>query len=355
MRALQYFTIAFTLIVGGRFISKINKTSAIFVSFVAISIEGILLITTASEILRQAIVFTMSAQFSFVLLALFIWFWSTTEPEERGRLTGVVGFITLPFYFLVANVLLENLDFVWTTLLAVLLTAGVLFALLIAPKKTLAREKSSIPNCYERRTVILYSIPWILFSLVNATLAFNVSLNISAQVTPSFYLLLLAFQVAGVAFGALVGGVVADVFGRRPSLMLSLTLYGISSALLGLTQNNAIFVVAYAANGLSWGILSMLYVFVVWGDLATEKTVEKMYSIGIAVYYSALGVGLLTPPLSQTPFIVTSLASCLLIFLLNIPVILAPELLSSDFSERTRLKLHINAVKKISGKSKNQG
>jgi len=99
----------------------------------------------------------------------------------------------------------------------------------------------------------------------------------------------------------------------------------------------------------------MLYVFLVCGDLATEKTVEKMYSIGIAVYYSALGVGLLTPPLSQTPFIVTSLASCLLIFLLNIPVILAPELLSSDFSERTRLKLHINAVKKISGKSKNQG
>jgi hypothetical protein len=53
--------------------------------------------------------------------------------------------------------------------------------------------------------------------------------------------------------------------------------------------------------------------------------------------------------------IVTALASCLFIFLLNVPVILAPELLSSDFSEEIRLKLHMSAVRKIGRKSKNQG
>jgi Sugar (and other) transporter len=355
VRALQYFTIALTLIVGGRFISKIDKTVAVFANFAAISIEGILLVTISSEILRLAIIFTMSAQFSLVLLAMFTWFWSATEPEERGRVTGFTGFVTLPFYFFTADVLLENLDFISTALFGVLLSLGVLFILLMAPRKILTNQKSTITNCHEKRTFLLYSIPWILFSLVNATLALNVSQSVFAQVSPSFYMFLLALQVAGVAFGALVGGIVADVFGRRPSLMISLTLYGIGSALVGLFQNNVIFLVAYAANGLSWGILFMLYVFVVWGDLATEKTVGKMYSIGLAIYYSALGVGLLSPSFSQVPLIATALSSCLFIFLLNVPVILAPELLSSDFSEKIQLKLHVRTVRKIGRKSKNQG
>lgn len=355
MQASQYFVFASTLIIGSLFSHRINKTISIFASFAAIAIESFLLVIISSEIIRLAIIFAMTVLFSLILLALFSWFWGITEPQERGRVTGFLGFVILPFFFLTAEAIMVDLDFVSTALLGVLLALSVLIILLIAPKKTLTRQKSNIENCHGRRTILLYSIPWILFSLVNATLASNVSQSVFVQVSPSFYLFLLAFQLAGVAFGALVGGVVADVFGRRPSLMLSLTLYGISSALVGLFQNNAIFLIAYAANGLSWGILFMLYIFVVWGDLATEKTVGKMYAIGLAIYYSALGVGLLSPSFSQVPLIVTALASCLFIFLLNVPVILAPELLSSDFSEKMRLKLHMNAVKKIGRKAKNQG
>jgi MFS family permease len=149
-----------------------------------------------------------------------------------------------------------------------------------------------------------------------------------------------------------VGGVVADFFGRRHSLALSLTLYGIGSAFVGLLQDNVIFLVAYAVNGLSWGILFVLYIFVVWGDLATEKNVERMYSVGLVVFYSILGVGVFSPQISQAPLITTALASCLLIFFLNVPVLLAPELLPSDVREKARLALHIKAVKKIRRKPK---
>jgi hypothetical protein len=43
-----------------------------------------------------------------------------------------------------------------------------------------------------------------------------------------------------------------------------------------------------------------------------------------------------------------------LIFLSNIPISLAPELLPSDFRERIKLKLHMSAVKKIK-RSRSQG
>jgi hypothetical protein len=354
MQALQYLEIALALIIGTRFFNLANRITAVFANLSAISIESVLFIMVPFELFRLAIIFIMTAQFSLVLLGLFAWFWRNTEPEERGRVAGFVGFVTLPSYFFTAEILLTNLDLVFVTIFGAILSLAVAITLRFAPMRNLAIQKSDA-NYLKKRTVLLYVIPWLLFSLVNATLASSISKNISAMVAPSFYLFLVASQVIGATLGALIGGFVADIFGRRPSLMLSLTLYGISSALIGLFQNNIFLLFSYAANGLSWGILFILYVFVVWGDLATEKTVGKMYSIGLAIYYSALGIGLLISPFSATPLISITLASCLLLFFLNVPVILADELLSSETRERMRLKVHMSKVKKIGEQTKNQG
>jgi hypothetical protein len=336
-------------VASSQFFSKMDNTRTVYASFGAISILSILLVAVSSDAVRLAIIFTIVVIFSSVVLVLFTWFWRMTRPQERGRTTGVMGFITLPLYFVTAQVLMGSLDFVSTALIGAFLTLLVLIVLLLAHKRFLTRHER--PNIYfEKRTVLLYSVPWILFSLINATLAAGISASVFAQVPSSFYLFLVALQVGGVVFGALGGGVIADVLGRRVSLGLSITLYGIGSALMGLVQNAASFSIAYTINGLSWGILLMLYVFVVWGDLATERNVAKMYSIGLAVYYLALGVGILAPKISQESLIVTALTSCLLIFCLNIPVILAPELLPADFRERIKLKLYLRTIKKNSKK-----
>lgn len=80
-----------------------------------------------------------------------------------------------------------------------------------------------------------------------------------------------------------------------------------------------------------------------------------MYSIGLITFYLATFIGFLPTAIAQVALMPSALIGCTLIFLSNIPIALAPELLSSDFQERTRLKLHINAVKKINKKSLNQG
>jgi hypothetical protein len=111
----------------------------------------------------------------------------------------------------------------------------------------------------------------------------------------------------------------------------------------------------YVANGLSWGILVVMYIFVIWGDLANKENCSKMYSIGFLTFYATQGIGLLPlKQISEIPLVVSSLVGCLLIFLSNIPIFVAPELLPSDFRERMKLKLHMDAVKKIK-QSRNQG
>ena len=192
--------------------------------------------------------------------------------------------------------------------------------------------------------------------MINATLGNTISLHVSHQFDLNSVALLLTLQVVGGSIGALLGGLMADFVGRRPSLVTGLILYGINSAISGLAQSYELFYLSYIGIGLTWGIFLTLYLFVVWGDLANAETHLRMYSIGLVIYYSATGIGsLFGSQLSNIPLTVASIISCLLIFLSNIPLLFAPELLQRDFRERIRLKSYISLVKRKMRHSSNQG
>jgi hypothetical protein len=355
VQASFHFIIAIALLFTSFFIHRFNKLRVIYACSIVISIVTVLLFFVSNDIFRLIFIFVVGIFFGIGQLAFFTYFWNLTVSEERGRIGGLIGFVSLPFYFIVGIGVAETLDFLGTVMLSIILSLGPLVVILLRPgKAVLTAKKDERGNYSEKRTVLLYSIPWVLFSLINATLAKNISLNILQQVSSSFYLFLSVLQVMAAVFGALGGGIIADFFGRRLSLAFSLTLYGISSALAGMVNNYTMFYFVYVANGLSWGILLTLYSFVVWGDLANKENCAKMYSIGLITLYLTIGVGLLPTQISQIPPAVSSLASCLLIFLSNIPIVLAPELLPSDFRERIKLKLHMSAVRKIK-QSQNQG
>ena len=350
--------IAITSILCSFLIHNFNKISIIYKCSIAISTVVLLLLFVSDIILRLILIFLEGVFFSIGQLVFFTYFWSLTVPEERGRAAGLAGFFSLPFSYLI-YLMAQTFDFFGTVMLSVILSLGTLSIKLLRPEKkalltTKKNEKGYRP---EKKIILLYSLPWILFSLINVTLARNISLHILQRVPSSLYIFLLVLQMTASSFGALGGGIIADFFGRRLSLGFSLTLYGISSALGGFVENYEVLYFVYVVNGLNWGILSALYFFVIWGDLADKESCAKRYSVGLAISYLAMGVGfLLTHQISQIPLIVNSLVSCLLIFLSNIPLIFAPELLASDFRERIKLKLYMNVVKKIGRKlSRNQG
>ena len=352
------FIIAVTLLLNSFFIHRFSKIRIIYECSLATSIVTILLLFTSSIVLRLMIIFVAGVFFGIGQLACLTYFWSLTVPEERGRAAGLIGFFALPIACIVSW-MAETVDFSGTVMLGFILSLGVLLIKLLRPEKKgmLTAKKDEKGYNPEKRTILLYSVPWALFSLINATLVRNISLHILQLVPLPYYMVLVVLQLVAAVFGALGGGIIADFFGRRLSLVFGLTLYGIASALAGLVENHEMFGFVYVANGLNWGILLTLYFFVVWGDLANKESCAKRHSIGLMIFYLATGVGsLLTHQISQIPLIVSSLASCLLIFLSNIPLILAPELLSSDFREKIKLKLYMNVVRKIGRKqSQNQG
>jgi MFS family permease len=242
-------------------------------------------------------------------------------------------------------------------MLSVILNSATLAIRLLRPKRETAQSgRRDLERYTEKKTVLLYSIPWLAYSLINATLGKTISLHVSQQFNPASVALLVTMQVVGGSIGALLGGLIADFIGRRLSLVTGLILYGTSSAISGLAQSYEHFYLSYIGIGLTWGIFLSLYLFVVWGDLANVETRLRMYSIGLIIFYSATGVGsLFGSQLSSIPLTIASIISCLIIFLSNIPLLFAPELLPQDFRERIHLKSYISLVKRKMRHLSNQG
>jgi MFS family permease len=293
-----------------------------------------------NPILNITLIIFIGVSFGIIQLAAYTFFWNTTNPEERGRIGGIIGLISLPIFFILYASF--SIDLLGQILICISLSAAAIIAVLLLPKKSSSPRK--VEEYYpEKRTILLYSLPWILFSFLNATLA----QNISASTPEHIYFLLVLVQTVAALFGTLGGGFLADYIGRRPTLALGVSLYGVSMTFRGFISNDTTFIFAFIAEGLSWGIFLTLYSFVVWGDLANSNNCSKVYSIGLVTFYFAAAIGRLPSFLSTISFVDSALISCLIIFLSYIPLVLAPESLSSDIREKNRLKRYMKTLRKI--------
>ena len=352
---IYHLIIAITLMVCMFFLPKINKTQNIYRCAISMLATFILILLFPKGPFGVLFIFIEAIFLAIGQLLSFTYFWSLTVSEERGRIAGFIGFFTIPFTWITA-LLAESLELFGGVLLAVFLILGILATKLLKPEESHLSEGSNerVGSYYEKRAVLLYAIPWILFSLVNGI--FDRSLSLNLDFSRDLYVMLLVLQTIAAAFGALGGGIVADLFGRKLSLSSSLTLYGISIALSGFAQNIEVFYFVFIVSGLNWGILWSLYGSVVWGDLANEQNCVKRYASGLIIFYLPLALGLLfTSQILLIPVVWSALAGCSLIFISNLPLFLAPELLSEDFRDKIRLRLHMKAVKKLDEESHSQG
>lgn len=352
VQGVLYFFTGFVLFFGSFLIQKFNKLKVIYFCSVLCCSFSVLLFGNLFEGFRLMILFLIVLFVSLGMLATLGVFGSLTLPVERGRVGGLIGFFVFLLFFIVNFSIVLNLDFFGSVLLCLSLNVLPLVGLLFKHFKVeLMSIRKQPANFYERRVFGLYFIPWIVFSLINGTLATNTSVIIQQQISDSFLFSLLSIQVVGVVFGVLLGGFVADLLGRRFSLVFSLTFFGFCTALVGLFTSDFVFLVVYGASGLTWGILFVLYIFVVWGDLSNQENRLQVYSIGLISYFLSLAVGSFIEV--SMPLFQSALLSVMIIFLLNMPIIFAPELLSSYVLDTIRMKMHMGAVKKL--QKKDQG
>jgi hypothetical protein len=339
--------ICFVLVLGPLTLKKINEAQ-LFCVYCVFMLSGVTLIFFCANVLLKMVFYYLSGiAFGLGTLLFLVCFWRLTVPEERGRVSGLMLLIS----FLLVTIILplsEGLSFAETIMLCTALSLGTLTIRLLGPSRAKSASDDDLRGSNpEKRTVILYLIPWLVFSFVNATLAKNVSFNVSQLFSPPVRMGFVFAQAIGTVLGATIGGMVADFLGRRLPLALGLTFYGLSVALSGLVKTPEFFYLVYLMNGATWGIASALYILVIFGDLASSNSYAQMCPLGLVVFHFSVGVGqVLTPLVFQIPLVITSLLSCLLFFVSIMPLILAPETLPLGFREKIRLKIYIYFAKR---------
>jgi MFS family permease len=271
------------------------------------------------------------------------------KVEERGRAGGktfLATYAVLPL-FLVA---IRHLDIFSSSLLLATwrsLSLGV-FLLHVNTDNVVQLKPISYLSILRRGTFLLYFFPWLAFGLVN---------YFGAQVLGEFYgksmsaLIVTTEFMVGALF-CLIGGWLMDLKGRKPVIIAGLVMLGLGYALLSLFPLIPLAQAFYMiVDGIAFGIFTVAFIFVVWGDISNGERGDKFYALGIIPVFIAVMLSIFISPLlkmidASSSF---SLAS-FFIFLAIIPIFFAPELLPERVLKRRELRKYVERVKKAVGR-----
>jgi MFS family permease len=287
------------------------------------------------------------------------YFTKITSNDNRGKYGGLVMLISgIGLFALgITDIGLIQVDAIVLSLwrLAGLL---VLFSL---PKsnKELNVNKTSDNVTYKtllsQRSFILYLIPWLMFSLVTYL---TTPIQYDMIGTQAVKMLLVVENII-IGISAVVAGHLSDLIGRKRIAMVGFVLLGLGYAVLGLISsdraNSANILGWYfytVVDGIAWGILFVVFIVVIWGDLSYGRYSDKYYALGVLPFFISkyLQIAIGTDIAGAIPSYAIFSFTALFLFLAILPLYYAPETLSDKKIKERELKGYIEKAKKTAQK-----
>jgi MFS family permease len=234
-----------------------------------------------------------------------------------------------------------------TIVLVIWKLCGLLALILLKPSEAKATKKHpSYKSILKTREIILYFIPWLMFSLVNhfalPILHIGFDSNFLAPI------IMLENILAGIF--AVIFGFAADYFGRKRLLFLGFTLLGFGYATLGLFPSASGLYFYTLVDSIAWGIFTTLFILTIWGDIVGDgRNGEKFFIIGFLPYVFSAFLQVVLGEL--TIFSTTNLTRAffflsLLLFIAVTPLYLAPETLPEKDKRDKDLETYYEKAKK---------
>jgi len=122
---------------------------------------------------------------------------------------------------------------------------------------------------------------------------------------------------------------------------------GLAYAAISIAPTMFFWYLYFVVDGASWGILSLVFIFVLWGDLSQHGGREKYYAIGSIPYFLVPIIRVIISPFVMPPAnLAFSLASFFL-FIAVLPLMYAPETLPEKKVELRRLRKYVEKAKEI--------
>jgi MFS family permease len=346
-----YFVgIAVTAILGSKFFPRARTKSLDLWLFMG-AIATLLLTAISSDgmLANASLALFLGGSIGIGIPSCLSYFADSTSVENRGFVGGIiwsaVGFTVLVFAFLIT--MLGR----WETIAALSswrLFGGIGFLFLNRKhKKPVAQKSPRYLEIIRKRAILLYLFPWVMFSIINFAEAPLLETVFGAEFA---FVTIVEWAVAGIV--AVVGGVAADIVGRKRVVIAGFVMLGIEYAAMSAFSNlPATLYLFLTLDGITWGLFVSVFFTVIWGDLGENHEKEKYYTLGALPFILAAFLSVLIKPYASAipPATAFSFASFFL-FLAVIPLMYAPETLPEKKIKDRELKSYIEKAKKAKEK-----
>ncbi len=294
---------------------------------------------------------TFSSSLGIGLPACMGYFTSQTSIETRGRLGGMIMLVTgLSVVFL--SSLASDSTVTQATVLAGWRSFGLCSFLLLRQaqgEKSVEKKPLSYANILKQRIFLSYFVPWIMFSLVN----YLSKPVLSDMFREDFLAGTLVFENGLIGLSAFLGGWLVDTMGRKRMAIVGFVILGLGYAVLGSSPGNLWAVYFHTAvDGIAWGILLVVFVTTLWGDLGYNKPSDRLYAVGVLPFFISRFLPTVIPAqaLSGIGSAVFSFVAFFL-FLAVLPLVYASETLPEKIMRERELKTYLDKAKEIVAKS----
>jgi MFS family permease len=273
-----------------------------------------------------------------------------TRVENRGRLGGIMMLISGLGMFLLGITAVESIK-----LRALILTVwrifGLVLFLLIKPLEEIKErsEEHSYRFMFGQRSFVLYLSPWIMFSL-GIYFIVPLQFNILGE---SLIKLLMVVENGFAGLFAIVGGFLLDAVGRKRMAITGFVVLGLGCSVLGIYPENIFSWYFYTiVDGIALGVLYVIFIITIWGDLSYGAPSDKYYAVGVLPFFVSKFLQLtIGDYIAETipPYAIFSFIAFFL-FLAVIPLMYAPETLPEKKIRERELRQYIEKAKKIKEK-----
>jgi MFS family permease len=352
--SINFGAAALSAILGATLTKKLEKRSPLIIFWITLGIFSSFLpifLDTTNNIVTLALSLLFGISLGLGLPSCMGYFSESINTENRAKTGGIVTFIFGLGAFLLgvipATSIVER-----SLILSIWRIFGLLAFLPTKNAKITDRrsEMISYAQIFAQRSFLLYFIPWCMFCLINYSII-PITTNFFGE---DFVRFSAVIEGALVGIFAIVGGFLADIFGRKRLSILGFVALGVGYAILGLFSKNLFGWYFYiTVDGMAWGIFSNLFLITLWGDLAYGNPSEKYYAIGGLPFLLSNFLRFIVGPflVQAIPiYTVFSLASFFL-FLAVFPLTYAPETLPEKRIRERELRQYIEKAKKIREKS----
>jgi MFS family permease len=349
---IYFIFIAVSAIIGGIVLPRARKKGiALWITLGMISSVSMLLISDGNGPFNTIILALLGISIGIGLPSALAYFANQTKVIKRGFLGGLTWFSIGVFVFILIIIINFLGTFSGILILILWRTIGLSIFLFSTRGKSIETPTQRIDTyryILGRRDVILYLIPWIMFSVINYLIGIPITTNLMGSSADFYTFIVLVIS----GFFALFGGIFADQVGRKKVVITGFIIIGIAYASLSLFFGNMLSWILYSVlDGAAWGMLAVVFFMALWGDLSQGSEKERYYVLGGLPYLLAGFLPIIISPYVSLiePNMAFSLASFFL-FLAVLPLLYAPETLPEKSVKDRELKNYIEKAKKIASK-----